>query len=107
MLQTLLHGAVALASFLGAYAQDAQLEMPRLTQSAQRQEFPLEGEESSFKFSFLTDVRACRGNSLSTCTRTATLCWQRRHCAIQRCIALLSHIMIPHRSVGTLAVISR
>lgn len=35
-----------------------QLQMARLPQQVQRQEFPLEGEESAFKFSFLDDVRS-------------------------------------------------
>ena len=36
-----------------------RLQMARLPQAAQRHEFPLEGEESAFKLSFLDDVRMC------------------------------------------------
>jgi hypothetical protein len=38
---------------------DMQLETPRRPQQAQRQDFPLVNEESSFKFNFAQDVRTC------------------------------------------------
>ena len=65
MMYTLVQSALVAASFLAsahsAAAQGGaavnQLQMARLPQPAQRAEFPLAGEESAFKFSFLDDVR--------------------------------------------------
>lgn len=46
-----------IAAAQGGAAVQNQLQMARLPQAVQRREFPLEGEESAFKFSFLDDVR--------------------------------------------------
>ena len=66
MIHGLVQSALVAASFLAsanvAVAQGGgavnQLQMARLPQPAQRAEFPLVGEESAFKFSFIEDVRA-------------------------------------------------
>ena len=59
--------SAAAALLPAAFAQQAeaataagvnQLQMARLPQPVQRSEFPLEGEQSAFKFNFFEDVRA-------------------------------------------------
>ena len=76
MIHGLVQSALVAASFLAsanvAAAQGGgavnQLQMARLPQPAQRAEFPLVGEESAFKFSFIEDVRAaCSRAAPSIC----------------------------------------
>jgi hypothetical protein len=56
----LLVATAFLASSHSAAGQsDLQLDMARVPQPVQRQEFPLVGEESAFKFNFITQVSGC------------------------------------------------
>lgn len=92
MIHAIAQSALVAASFLasaqtaaaqGGAAVQNQLQMARLPQAAQRSEFPLEGEESAFKFSFLDDVRYHPVQP----SAPLTLC-------IASAAGLLSHVML-------------
>ena len=79
--------AAALSGLQITAAQDAasagglnQLQMARLPQQVQRAEFPLEGEQSAFKFSFIDDVRC-----FSPCSTGAQCMPHRTACAADPC----------------------
>ena len=56
--QSVLLAATAAAAFLQpALASETQLQTARIVEPKQRAEFPLTGEESSFKYSYSEDVR--------------------------------------------------
>lgn len=52
----LVASAFLASSHTAAGQSDIQLDMARVPQPVQRQEFPLVGEESAFKFNFLKQV---------------------------------------------------
>ena len=56
--QSVLIAATAAAAFLQpALATETQLQTARIVEPQQRAEFPLTGEESAFKYSYIEDVR--------------------------------------------------